>query len=169
MADEYMMRRADGTRVSVDEAARIALSWILEAPGESYELVIGTDSQSFEKKTRMIEVVVVRRIGRGGIFFYHPEEIGRMDVLRAKIYEETARSLSLAGRFIPAFHDAMEIGGADPDALDVAMAVHCDVGPAGGTRPLVREIAGWVEAEGYRCLIKPDSYAATGVANRYSK
>lgn len=163
------MRRPDGTSVTVAEAARIALGMVLERPDLAYELTIGTDSQAFEGSSKVVEVVVLRRMGSGGIFFYHAERVPRMDVLRTKIYEETARSLALAHRFLDGFHEAMEEAGADPSSLRVDTAVHCDVGPGGATKALVREIAGWVEAEGYRCLTKPESYAATGVADRYSK
>ena len=57
----------------------------------------------------------------------------------------------------------------DIDDIDVHFQIHCDIGKSGKTRELIKEIVGWVTSEGYDCLIKPDSYAANSIADKYSK
>ena len=42
-----------------------------------------------------------------------------------------------------------------------------DVGMNGPTKDLIREISGFVRAYGFIVCIKPESYAASSVADRY--
>lgn len=168
MGTEYLLTRPDGTRLSVEQTARVLVNKILTDPAGCYDLTVGTDSQNFDN-TRMVEVVALHKRGSGGIFFYHVDHVRRIDNLRVKIYEETQRSLALAGRLTDALRGVLAETCVNDRMLDVHMAIHCDVGRNGATKVLVQEIAGWVEAQGYTCLVKPDSYAASGVANRLSK
>jgi len=170
MRDErYYMNRADGSPRTVGQVAQDMADWIARRPAERYELVIGTDSQAFSHETKVVEAAVLRLVGRGGIFFYHISRVPRRMQLREKIYGETQRSLELAGKLVPVFHDAAMARGLDPDAMNLRVAIHCDIGNVGPTRDMLREISGWVEAQGYDCMVKPDSYAASGVANMLSK
>lgn len=164
-----MMLRADGTSVTVEGAARAALDWMGMAPDRHYDVVVGTDSQGFPSCTKYVEVVAVRRTGAGGIFFYHVDRAPKAPDLRSKIYGETGRSLELAGKFMKAFQAALEARQGASGHPDVRFAIHCDVGLEGPTRDLLRGVTGWVESCGYECVVKPDSYAASGVANKYSK
>ena len=49
------------------------------------------------------------------------------------------------------------------------MSIHLDIGENGPTKSLIRELEGWVTAMGYDYAIKPDSYAASTIADLYSK
>ncbi|MBQ1294282.1 MAG: hypothetical protein IIY21_09600, partial [Clostridiales bacterium] len=51
----------------------------------------------------------------------------------------------------------------------VSFQIHCDIGRSGKTNVLIKEVVSWVTSQGYVCLIKPDSYAASGIADKYSK
>lgn len=164
----HMLVRPDGTALDVAGAAAVMARWVGARPDAEYELTVGTDSQNFDD-TKMVEAVVLRMVGKGGIFFYHVDRVRRIDSLRVKIYEETRRSLELAGALIPELHGALEAEGLDCGRLRMRVAIHCDIGSQGPTRDMLKEIAGWVAAEGYDCMIKPESYAASGVANRISK
>jgi predicted RNase H-related nuclease YkuK (DUF458 family) len=44
-----------------------------------------------------------------------------------------------------------------------------DVGTRGDTRDLIREMVGMVAGSGYDALIKPDSFGATKVADKFTK
>lgn len=48
----------------------------------------------------------------------------------------------------------------------LVFSVHADIGK---TKELIKEICSWIEALGFEARIKPDSYAASGVANMLSK
>ena len=57
----------------------------------------------------------------------------------------------------------------DIEKLNLNFHIHCDIGHNGKTRELIKEITNWVESYGYDCLIKPESYTASGIANKFSK
>ena len=62
-----------------------------------YVITIGTDSQTYSR-TRVITVIAIHKVGKGGIFFYSAEHLKPINNLRVKIYNETMRSLELAKR-----------------------------------------------------------------------
>jgi predicted RNase H-related nuclease YkuK (DUF458 family) len=84
-----------------------------------------------------------------------------MPSLRQRIYYETALSLSLAGRL------AEKISKNGVSKLNVE--IHLDVGQAGDTKDLIREVTGMVMGSGFDAKIKPDSYGASKVADKHSK
>lgn len=162
----------DGKVVSYSQMVNLMANYIKQDSTASYEITVGTDSQCHEK-TKIVEVIAVCRVGRGGIFFYHIEYMKKIEDLRQKIYEETSRSLENAHGLLDEIY--LQIIRSDEDCdldnLDIHFVVHCDIGRSrkSKTRVLVQEIMGWVEAEGFECVIKPDSYTASGIANKFSK
>jgi predicted RNase H-related nuclease YkuK (DUF458 family) len=130
-------------------------------PGARYKLIIGTDSQAREDSVVFVTAVVVHRIGKGARYFYQRRAQHKITSLRQKIFYETSLSLGLAGRIAERLS---ENGHAQ---LDVE--IHLDVGPNGDTRDLIREIVGMVTGSGFDAKIKPDSYGASKVADKYTK
>ena len=63
----------------------------------------------------------------------------------------------------------LEDDGINIDELNIKFQIHCDIGKNGKTSELIKEIVGWVTASGYECLIKPESYTANSIADKYSK
>ena len=169
---EKMFKRGNGRIVSYSEMIKIIANYIRVSPQSSYDITIGTDSQS-HKTTRMIEVICIHRIGDGGIFFFHKEDIPKIKVLKEKIIEETNRSIENAVGFIDALQMELLEDNIDLDNMfnenRLAFAVHADIGRRGKTKELIKEICGWIEASGFEARIKPDSYAASGIANMLSK
>lgn len=169
---EKEFRTGDGKRVNYAEMVAIIANYIKQNPDADYEITVGTDSQN-HSSTRMVEVVAVCRVGSGGIFFVHIEVMDKISDLRQKIYEETSRSLENAHGLLDEIY--LQIVESDEDfdleKLNIHFVVHCDIGRSrkSKTRILVQEIVGWVEAEGFECVIKPDSYTASGIANKFSK
>jgi predicted RNase H-related nuclease YkuK (DUF458 family) len=169
---EKEFRTGDGKRVNYAEMVAIIANYIKQNPEADYEITVGTDSQNHDK-TKMVEVIAVCRVGNGGIFFYRVEFMDKIMDLRQKIYEETSRSLENAHGLLDEIY--LQIVESDEDfdleKLNIHFVVHCDIGRSrkSKTRVLVQEIMGWVEAEGFECVIKPDSYTTSGIANKFSK
>lgn len=160
--------RPSGQKVSADEVIKIITDYIMQDTSATYEFTVGTDSQNFDR-TKMVEVIALHRVGKGGIFFYNIEYIRRIDSLRQKITEETQRSLANADGLVEALELSLMEHDIDLNELDVLFQIHCDIGKEGKTKMLIKEITNWVTSLGYACLIKPDSYTASGIANKYSK
>lgn len=162
------MRRPSGEQVSLQEVVNIVKNYILDSPEDKYEFTVGTDSQN-HYYTKIVRVIAIHRIGKGGLFFYNSEYVPHIHSLKQKINTETAKSLELANGLLDELEYALIEDNISLDDLDVEFQIHCDIGTNGKTKELIKEITAWVEASGYTCLIKPDSYTASGIANKYSK
>jgi predicted RNase H-related nuclease YkuK (DUF458 family) len=162
----------DRTKVTYDEMIDVIANYIAEDPDAEYDITIGTDSQN-HKNTRIVEVIAVCRLGDGGKFFYFREDIPKIKVLKEKIIEETNRSIQNATGFIDKLQYRLIDFDIDLDKMfdenRLGFAVHADIGRRGKTKELIKEICAWIEASGFEARIKPDSYAASGVANMLSK
>ena len=52
---------------------------------------------------------------------------------------------------------------------NIHLQIHMDIGENGPTKKYIQELEGWVRAVGYDYEIKPNSYAASTIADKYSK
>lgn len=163
---------AERTKVTYSEMIKVIADYIRANPNAEYDITVGTDSQN-HKMTRMVEVIAICRIGDGGIFFFRREDIPKIKALKEKIIEETNRSIENATGFIDALQEELLEDNIDLDIMfdesRLTFAVHADIGRRGKTKELIKEICAWIEASGFEARIKPDSYAASGVANMLSK
>ena len=163
-----MFKTAQGQVMSVPDIARKIFEFIMSDKTNSYEITVGTDSQNFER-TKMVEVIAVHRKGRGGTYFYNIEFVRRITNLKQKINEETSRSLIVANDLLDYLEEMFLANDMVMEDLDVSFQIHCDIGRAGKTSVLIKEIVSWVTSQGYVCMIKPDSYAASDIADKFSK
>lgn len=131
---------------------------------EGFNLVVGTDSQNYSE-TKIVVVVAVQNIGHGGIFFYDVLKIKRIDNIRRKLLYETSMSLKYADNLITSF----ERCGKKADFDNVNFCIHVDAGQKGKTGKLIPDLVAWVRACGYDCKVKPDSFAASSIADKISK
>ena len=165
---EKMFKRGNGQEVSYSEMIKVIADYIRVNPSASYDITVGTDSQN-HKMTRMVEVIAVCRIGDGGIFFFRREDIPKIKVLKEKIIEETARSIENATGLLDGIQLNLIDKDIDVEDLNLHFQIHCDIGKKGKTKTLIKEITAWVEASGFEVAIKPNSYTASGIANKISK
>jgi len=126
---------------------------------EDYSIDIGTDSQK-SSNTKFVTAIAVHKIGKGGIFFYHPIVDEKRQSMQARIYMETALSINCATELLELF--------VENDVLR-NISIHCDVGHNGKTREMIREIVGYVTSSGFECKIKPEAVVACTIADRFSK
>ncbi|AKL96273.1 hypothetical protein CACET_c28280 [Clostridium aceticum] len=135
---------------------------IKEYTGDKAEYVIsvGTDSQNVDGYTKMVSVIALVRKRKGGIFFYDIKKIKKIKNLRQKIFKETQFSIELASKVMEFINQ---------NHIKASLEIHVDIGSQGDTKYLIKEIVGWVMGSGFKCCMKPDSYASTGVADKISK
>ena len=55
------------------------------------------------------------------------------------------------------------------DYTELDYAIHVDAGHNGKSKQLINDLVTWVTASGFPCEIKPCSYTASSIANKYSK
>ena len=126
---------------------------------EDYSIDVGTDSQR-GSKTKFVTAIAVHKVGKGGIFFYHPIVDETRQSMQSRIYMETAMSINCATELLELF--------VENDVLR-SISIHCDVGHNGKTREMIREIVGYVTSSGFDCVIKPEAVVACTIADRFSK
>lgn len=151
--------------MTLSESADKIVNFINEDPDKYYEIAIGADSMTYSN-TIFTLAITVHRLHSGGIFFYKRMEHKAVKNLRLKLEEETQISLDTTDVVLTLLKER----GLDITTSDkISFAVHVDVGRNGPTKELIQELEGWVTALGYDCEIKPDSYAASYIADKYSK
>jgi hypothetical protein len=129
-------------------------------PDASYKIVIGTDSHTTKNVTTMVTALIVHRVGRGAVFYFRKMRSRAMPDLRKRIYRETELSLELV--------DALMKVGLDELCTVWPLEIHVDIGQRGETKALIQEITGWITSVGYTVRIKPDSFGASSVADRFT-
>ncbi len=132
-----------------------------------FQITIGTDSQNFAD-TKIVSVIAAHRENHGGIFFYEVTNIPRIQDVARKLTEETSRSLTTVTELVSALEASDEYEALREDAL---ISIHIDAGwsERGKTKELIPMLVGWIKSCGYDCQVKPDSYAASSIADKISK
>lgn len=135
------------------------ITYASEFPEDSYSLIVGTDSQ-LRDETCFVTALIVHRRGKGGRFFYTRSYDSHARSLRQRIFYEASLSLNVASLLTEKLAESGQ---------ELDMEIHLDVGSNGATKNLVKEVVGMVNGSGYLCRIKPDSFGASSVADRYTK
>jgi len=52
--------------------------------------------------------------------------------------------------------------------LNYDFQIHIDVGQNGPTREMIKEVVGMVRGNGFKAKIKPESYAASSIADKHT-
>lgn len=133
----------------------------------NHHIIIGTDSQS-KSDTKVVTVICMVCEGHGGIFFYEITKIPLVKEVSRKLRIETQESLVLAEKLVSLLESDCKY---DDLYLNCPISIHVDAGnsPKGKTLTLIPEITGWIKACGFDVSVKPDSFAASSIADKYSK
>ena len=140
---------------------KYALNFIESAPEYKYRLVIGSDSRTKNGHgVDFVTAIVIHRIGFGGIYFWKRHLDTKKYVLRSRIYQEAALSLSCAEEFLNLFKN---------DGISkYDVEIHVDIGSFGDTKDMINEVVGMIRSYGFNVKTKPASYGASKVADRHT-
>src|SRR5690606_13062513 len=136
------------------------VAYVQAVPDSRYRVIIGSDSQ-FGEETCFVTAIIVHRDGKGARYYYTRERERVSRSLRQRIFYETSRSIGVASRVAGKL--------AENGYADLNVEIHLDVGESGATRDLIREVVGMVVGSGCDARIKPDSFGASKVADKYTK
>jgi len=147
--------------VELSQIREKILHFLAYDPKKTYQLVIGTDSQPHNGSgVDFVTAIVVHRIGTGGIYFWQRTVNKKHYVLRQRMYEEATMSLEMAETLLALLHK--------DGITKYDVEIHVDIGKVGDTREMIQEIVGMIRGSGYAVKTKPESYAASKVADRYT-
>lgn len=147
--------------LSLEDVVQQLKLFVEQSPESQYKIVIGTDSHTTRQYTMMVSALIIHRTGRGARFFYRKSKIRPLFDLRQRIYRETELSLELV--------DLLNRKGLSDLTVKWPLEIHIDIGQQGDTKVLIHEIKGWVTSVGYEARIKPYSYGASAVADRFTE
>jgi predicted RNase H-related nuclease YkuK (DUF458 family) len=150
-----------GMQLSVPQVVAAILDFMQEEPERRYKITLGTDSELLaSKQADFVTAIVVHRVGNGGRYFWRRFNLGKFHTLRDRIIQEVMISLDAAKLILT------EIKKEDI-AAEWDFEIHVDVGENGPTKPMIQEVVGMVRAHNFEARTKPESYAASSVADRH--
>lgn len=162
---EYFTSPSRGPRDFL-QAINDIVAFINEDSSSKYAVVVGTDSEQTVQPNghaglaEFVSVMTVHRIGKHGRFFWkRMSDVVTYD-RHDRILKEASFSLELAQRVVD------QLRGKLSDRL-YDFEIHLDIGHNGPTKSLIQEAVGMITGSGFVAKIKPDSYAANKVADRY--
>lgn len=131
--------------------------------GYTYDVGIGTDSQMIGPKFQFISVISAHRVGKGGVYYYHKSFEVRakfpVENQKMRMFHEVGRSVELATEMV--------------NKIGIVPIVHVDASPPKNavefTAKFSDQLRGYVQACGFTCMLKPESYVAHAIADRHTK
>ena len=140
--------------------------YISEKPEEFYDIIVGCDSSSEEEPSFPIALVILRR-GQGGRFF-----LKKIHYKNKKFYNWKERILEgvfLSCKLALFLKDDLEKKLKELNSPKYEfLYIHADVGENGKTKDMIKEVVGLIKSNGFEAKIKPESYAASVVADKYT-
>jgi hypothetical protein len=145
----------------MNELRYYVLSFLQKDPNGESSLIVGSDSQYYPGRgVEFVTAIIVYRKGFGGIYFWEKNIQQKQYVLRQRMYEEALMSLHTAETLLAAFENYR--------ISRYNIQIHVDIGPKGKTKDMIQEIVGMIRGNGYEVRIKPESYGASTIADKYT-
>ena len=155
--------------LSFNEVIKEIYNYISGQPEFFYDIVVGCDSPSSDKPFFPIAIVVLRT-GAGGRFFlkkmHYPDNFLKRFAninWKNRILQEVYLSCELA----LSLREILETENKSGIKYQFEY-IHADVGEHGKTKEMVKEVVGLIRSNGFEPRIKPQSFAASVVADRYT-
>lgn len=156
-----LFNNSKGDKLSTDEVVKEIIAYINAAPQRRYKVIIGSDSERVSDNTAdFVTAIVVHRIGNGGRYFWRRiAEQKRYYSMRQRITDEVLLSLDVAKQLMIAIKRY--------DVPQFDFEIHVDVGENGESKTMIQELVGMIRANNFEARTKPESYAASSVADRH--
>ncbi len=154
--------------LNFSQAVEEIFNYLQEKHDSQYEIVVGCDSSSGLQPSFPVALVVLKK-GRGGRFFlakvnYQDKKI--FHNFRERILQEVYLSCEIALLVKDALQNRIKQSGKE---LDYQFEhIHADVGGVGPTKDMIKEVVGLIKSNGFEAKIKPESFAASIIADRFS-
>ena len=148
-------------KMSFNQVVNNLADFILKKPDETYRLIVGTDSEGKEQPN-FVCAIVLHRKGKGGRYFWKKIKSEKKHTLRTRIYEETMISLEMAIKLRKSLEK--KLSKIKPENYK-DLEIHTDIGQYGETKEMIKEIVGMIRGNGFKVKIKPESFAATSIAD----
>lgn len=151
---------AYGLKLNIENVVAEIISFMKDDGESDYKIIVGSDSERRENNSAdFVTAIIVHRVGNGGRYFWRRLELGKIYDLRGRIIQEVLLSLDGAKEILAALKSF--------NAPYFDFEIHVDIGENGETKSMINEVMGMVRAHNFEARTKPDSYAASKVADRH--
>ncbi len=151
--------------ISLNQAIEEIIKYMLEKQDYSYNVIIGCDSSSSQEPCFPIAIVVLRK-GDGGRFFLKKIKYKKIYYWKQRVLEEVLLSCELALFLREEIRNRIKQMSVFIDYQ--FRYIHADVGENGKTKDMIKEVVGLIHSNGFEAKIKPEAYAASVVADRFT-
>lgn len=149
-----------GVKLTPAEIIKVISDFISQDPKREYKVIVGTDSEKgLADKADFVTAIVVHRVGNGGRYFWRHAEAAKIHTLRDRMWKEVILSLEFSKELVVLLKNA----GLEKCGFEI----HVDVGENGETKTMIQELVGAIRANNFEAKTKPESYAASKVADRH--
>ena len=155
MLDNF--RTANGEKLNKETLIEEIVNFILADDRFSYKILVGTDSEYFNHKIDFVSVIVVHRVGQGARYFWRRQIFKSSLSLHQRLWQEALLSLNICQQLLKILTERK---------LNFHFELHLDLGTIGKSSSSVKEIINLVRSYGFDVKIKPESYAASKIADR---
>jgi uncharacterized protein len=158
---ELLFNSSFGLKLDVSQVVAEILRFMAADRKRKYKIIIGTDSEALKSKNAdFVTAIVVHRVGNGGRYFWRRLQAGKFHTIRDRIIREVLLSLETAHLVLEELRNGSE-------SENWSFEIHADIGANGETSGLIQEVVGMIRANNFEAKTKPESYAATKVADRH--
>jgi predicted RNase H-related nuclease YkuK (DUF458 family) len=153
-----------GLKLTIRQVVEEVVRFMHAEPRRRYKVVVGTDSDCLANgKVDFVTAVVVHRVGNGGRYFWRHVTAGKFHNLRDRIIREVLISLELGKELLEELRAASKA----TNAPHWEFEIHADIGENGPTKAMIQEVVSMIRAHNFEVKTKPESYAASKVADRH--
>jgi len=156
-----------GLKLQAEDVVKEIIRFMKADEQRRYKIIIGTDSERCGGDLAdFVTAVVVRRMGNGGRYFWRRIGMTKIHTLRDRIIQEVIFSINVAKEILEIIKKEPQFSTGER-ALDWDFEIHVDIGENGETKSMIQEVVGMVRAYNFEARTKPESYAASNVADRH--
>ncbi len=158
-----------GFKLTISQVAEEIVRFMKAEPGWKYKIMIGTDSERLaDGRADFVTAAVVHRVGNGGRYFWRRAELGKFHTLRDRIIREVLLSLDLGKAMLEELKKVtLPVAEGNGELPEWEFEIHADIGEHGPTKAMIQEVVGMIRAHNFAAITKPDSYAASNVADKH--
>lgn len=151
-----------GLTLTKEQVIHEMTQFMRAAEDHRYKITIGTDSELGADLTAdFVTAIVIHRVGNGGRYFWRRTEPSqKFHTLRDRMLQEVLISLDVARGFLESVKQF-------PSMPLFDFEIHVDIGENGETKVMIQELVGMVRAHNFEAKTKPESYAASSVADKH--
>lgn len=158
--ENLLFNSSFGIKITPPQIIQSISDFIKVDPNREYRITVGTDSEQRPAgKADFVTAIVVHRVGNGGRYFWRHIEKTNIRSLRDRMWREVLTSLELSKNLVPMLKEA----GLDKFHFEI----HIDIGEKGQTKSMIQELTSMIRANNFEPKTKPESYAASKVADRH--